>query len=99
MWIEEKPLEVIDNTLGDSYNVAEVLRCINVALLCVQQRPEDRPNMSLVLLMLCGESALPLPKQPGFFLDRNLPPAGSALGKQEPSSSVDESTITALEPR
>lgn len=99
LWIEEKPLEVIDNTLGDSYNVAEVLRCINVALLCVQQRPEDRPNMSLVLLMLCGESALPLPKQPGFFLDRNLPPAGSALGKQEPSSSVDESTITALEPR
>ncbi|XWS51980.1 hypothetical protein CRYUN_Cryun11dG0028300 [Craigia yunnanensis] len=98
LWIEERPLELIDNALGDLYNVTEVLRCINVALLCVQQRPEDRPNMPLVLLMLCGESTLPYPKQPGFFLERNLTPAESALGKEEPSS-VDESTITALEPR
>ena len=98
MWIEERPLELIDNALGEFYNVTEVIRCINVALLCVQQRPEDRPKMSLVILMLCGESTLPHPKEPGFFLERNLPPAESALGKQEPSS-VDESTITALEPR
>ncbi|XVF34134.1 hypothetical protein REPUB_Repub18cG0032100 [Reevesia pubescens] len=98
LWIEERPLELIDNVLGNSYDVAEVSRCINVALLSVQQRPEDRPNMSLVLLMLCGESTLPHPKQPGFFLERNLPPAKSALSKKE-SSSLDRSTITALEPR
>ncbi|XP_022753200.1 G-type lectin S-receptor-like serine/threonine-protein kinase At4g27290 [Durio zibethinus] len=98
LWIEERPLELIDNALGDFYNAAEVLRCINVALLCLQQRPEDRPNMSLVLVMLCGESTLPHPKQPGFFLERNLPPAESAFGKQE-SSSLNESAITVLEPR
>ncbi|OMP04561.1 hypothetical protein COLO4_09507 [Corchorus olitorius] len=101
LWMEERPLELVDNTLGDSYNITQVLRCINVALLCVQQRPDDRPNMGLVLLMLCGESKLPEPKQPGFFLERNLPSAGhesGTLGKQE-SSSLDESSITTLEPR
>ncbi|XVE80253.1 hypothetical protein DITRI_Ditri14bG0124900 [Diplodiscus trichospermus] len=78
LWMEARPLELIDNALGDTYNEDEVLRCINVALLCVQQRPEDRPSMSVVLLMLCGESILPEPKQPGFFIERNLPLADSA---------------------
>ncbi|GMJ10246.1 hypothetical protein like AT4G27290 [Hibiscus trionum] len=96
LWIADRPLELIDNALGRSYNVAEVLRCINVALLCVQQRPEDRPNMSSVVLMLCCESPLAHPKQPGFFLERPLPQAESAVGNQE---SLDESTITELEPR
>ncbi|XVF04049.1 hypothetical protein REPUB_Repub05bG0047500 [Reevesia pubescens] len=54
--------------------------------------------MSLVLLMLCGESSLPHPKQPGFFLEKNLSPAESALGKQA-ASSLNGSAITALEPR
>ncbi|XP_022717014.1 G-type lectin S-receptor-like serine/threonine-protein kinase At4g27290 isoform X1 [Durio zibethinus] len=87
LWIEERPLELIENTLGDSYIITEVLRCIHVALLCVQQRPEDRPNMSSVLLMLGGESTLPQPNQPGYFIEKNLP-----SGKQ--SSSLNEFTIT-----
>ncbi|XVF04051.1 hypothetical protein REPUB_Repub05bG0047700 [Reevesia pubescens] len=98
LWMEERPLELIDNALGDSYNVADVLRCINVALLCVQQRPEERPNMSLVLLMLCGESILPQPKQPGFFIERNLPLADS-IPVQNESYSIYGSSITSLEPR
>ncbi|XWS27932.1 hypothetical protein CRYUN_Cryun25bG0022900 [Craigia yunnanensis] len=98
LWMEERPLELIDNALGDTYNVAEVLRCINVALLCVQQRPEDRPNMSLVVLMLCGESILSQPKQPGFFIERNLPLADSMSVKSE-SYSIYGYTSTSLEPR
>ena len=46
----------------------EVLRCTHISLLCVQQHPEDRPNMSNVLLMLGSEIEIPEPKQPGFFL-------------------------------
>ncbi|KAK9025805.1 hypothetical protein V6N11_038660 [Hibiscus sabdariffa] len=96
LWIADRPLELIDNALGGSYSVAEARRCINVALLCVQQQPEDRPDMPLVVMMLCGESSLAHPKQPGFFLERSQPQAESAVGKQE---SLDQSTITALEPR
>lgn len=45
----------------------EMLRCIHVGLLCVQQIPEHRPNMSFVVLMLNGEKLLPEPSEPGFY--------------------------------
>jgi len=48
-----------------------VLRSIHVALLCVQENREDRPNMSYVVLMLGNEDALPRPKHPGFFIERD----------------------------
>lgn len=41
-------------------------------LCCVQQCPENRPNMSSAVLMLGSEAALPRPKRPGFFTGRNL---------------------------
>ncbi|GMN25818.1 hypothetical protein TIFTF001_040777 [Ficus carica] len=47
----------------------EVLRCIHVGLLCVQQRPVDRPNMPSVILMLGNDSELPEPKPPGYFTE------------------------------
>ncbi|XVE80252.1 hypothetical protein DITRI_Ditri14bG0124800 [Diplodiscus trichospermus] len=98
LWMEARPLELIDNALGEAYNEAKALRCINVALSCVQQHPEDRPNMSLVLLMLCGESILPQPKQPGFFIERNVPLADSAAVKNE-SNSIYGYSLTSLGPR
>ncbi|GAA0146660.1 hypothetical protein LIER_43636 [Lithospermum erythrorhizon] len=59
--------------MEDSFAVSEVLRCVQVGLLCVQQRPEDRPTMASVLLMLDSESAvLPLPKRPGYYTERFL---------------------------
>ncbi|TYH86908.1 hypothetical protein ES332_D01G077400v1 [Gossypium tomentosum] len=98
LWTEKRPLELIDKALGDSYDTTQVLRCINVALLCVQQSPSDRPNMSLVLLMLYGESILPQPKQPGFFIQKNQPMADSISIENE-MYSIYESSTTSLEPR
>lgn len=69
---EGRSLEMVDPNLGESCYLSEVLRSIHVALLCVQQFPEDRPSMSSVVLMLGGEGALPQPKEPGFFTKRNL---------------------------
>ncbi|GLT31623.1 hypothetical protein SLA2020_063490 [Shorea laevis] len=98
LWMEERALEVMDTMLGDSYTVSKVLRCIHVALLCVQKRPEDRPDMSSVVLMLGGENPLPQPKLPGFYTERNLP-------EEEVSSSlfecvsVNEVTISKLQGR
>ena len=67
--IEDKPMELIDELVGNSCTLSSVLRHIHVGLLCVQQRPEDRPNMSSIVQMLTSESLLPKPKQPGFFTD------------------------------
>ncbi|KAF8414034.1 hypothetical protein HHK36_002033 [Tetracentron sinense] len=72
LWNEGNVLQLIDASLGKSCTETEVLRCIHVGLLCVQQRTDDRPTMSTVALMLGGESALlPQPKQPGFFTERS----------------------------
>lgn len=98
LWMEERPLELLDSVLGESCALSEAVRCIHVALLCVQQRPEDRPGMSTVVLMLGGESVLPQPKQPGFFTERNIFEAESSSSKCE-SSTKNEYTITSLEPR
>lgn len=67
-WREGRALEVIDESLKDSYVTPQVLRCIQVGLLCVQNFPNDRPTMSSVVFMLANEVALlPQPRQPGFF--------------------------------
>jgi len=44
-------LELVDDILDDATTFSlEILRCIHVGLLCVQQNPENRPNMSSVVL-------------------------------------------------
>ncbi|KAI6690442.1 hypothetical protein NL676_027270 [Syzygium grande] len=65
LFTEDRSIELLDE-LVESYNTAEVLRSIHIALLCVQQCPEERPSMSLVILMLGSDNELPLPKEPGM---------------------------------
>lgn len=91
-------MELIDKSLDCSSASTELLRCIHVALLCVQQGPEDRPNMSSVVVMLDSEGSLPLPKQPGFFTERNLTDSESSSSKYI-SSSTNEISLSMLEPR
>ncbi|BFG29368.1 hypothetical protein CerSpe_156420 [Prunus speciosa] len=98
LWIEGRPLEVLNEVLDGSCPLPEVSRCIHIALLCVQQQPEDRPNMASVVLMLGSEGSLPAPKQPGFFTDRNPVEADSSSTKRE-SHSINEMSVTLLEAR
>ncbi|KAJ0045011.1 hypothetical protein Pint_04366 [Pistacia integerrima] len=95
---EESFIELIDESVKDSCNIAEVLRSVHVGLLCVQQSPEDRPSMSTVVLMLSSDIILPQPKKPGFYAERSLTGGDSSTGKQD-TSSTNEVTVTLLEPR
>ncbi|KAK3431759.1 hypothetical protein EUGRSUZ_E03649 [Eucalyptus grandis] len=71
LWLQGEATELIDKQMEDSFPRSEAIRCIQIGLLCVQQRPEQRPTMSSVLRMLDSESAsLPQPKQPGFYTER-----------------------------
>ncbi|KAK9906135.1 hypothetical protein M0R45_002841 [Rubus argutus] len=90
-----QPLELIDGGFRDSCNLSDVLRCVHVSLLCLQQLPEDRPTMSSVLQMLCSESTLPQPKEPGFFSEKDLVEGKFPLLSNETSS--NGLTITLLE--
>ncbi|CAD6342998.1 unnamed protein product [Miscanthus lutarioriparius] len=73
-WTEGTIAEMIDDSLGRNYSETEVLKCVNIGLLCLQQSPMDRPTMSDVMVMLSGDddtSSLPPAARPTFFLDRS----------------------------
>ncbi|CAL5405757.1 unnamed protein product [Camellia sinensis] len=98
---EGRPRELVDPSVEKLENLSELVRAIYVGLLCVQQYPEDKPNMLTVVLMLVGEGALPQPKQPDFFTERNLlPETGSPTRTYEPGSdNIVSVTVTLLEGR
>ncbi|KAL3740452.1 hypothetical protein ACJRO7_021699 [Eucalyptus globulus] len=64
-WNEGKGIELIDPCIRDSCSTDEVLRCIQIGLLCVQDSTVDRPAMPSVVLLLGSETVdLPIPKLP-----------------------------------
>ena len=91
-------MELIDPLLIDSSSVNDILRLINIGLLCIQEKAADRPTMSSVLLMLGSESMiLPQPTEPPLYdgkrkvsLDQSLKPK---------TCSPNNVTITDVEPR
>ncbi|PPR85890.1 hypothetical protein GOBAR_AA34799 [Gossypium barbadense] len=86
LWKESKPLDLADDFLADTGDLSELLRCIHVSLLCIQQHPEERPNMSSVVLMLGSHNELPSPKQPGFLFYKNPFEADCSSGNDRLSS-------------
>ncbi|CAK7345242.1 unnamed protein product, partial [Dovyalis caffra] len=98
LFIEGRPLELAAESIGEEHYLSEVLRSIHVGLLCVQENPEYRPNMSYVVLMLGNEDELPRPKQPGFFTERDLIEANSSSSQRKPPS-ANECSNSVLEAR
>ncbi|XP_061345236.1 cysteine-rich receptor-like protein kinase 10, partial [Gastrolobium bilobum] len=73
-WTEQTPLELLDPTLRGSYSRNEVIRCIHIGLLCIQENPSDRPSMATISLMLNSYSVtLSLPRKPASFLHGRTP--------------------------
>ncbi|KAJ0733770.1 putative protein kinase RLK-Pelle-DLSV family [Helianthus annuus] len=95
---EGRSMELIDESIAESCSPPEVLRSIQVGLLCVQQYAGDRPNMSSVIMMLGGESVLPEPKQPAFFMEKDFLVADFSSSTY-PAGSVDDVTITEVDAR
>ncbi|XP_068639425.1 G-type lectin S-receptor-like serine/threonine-protein kinase At1g11300 [Aristolochia californica] len=95
LWNEGQGLELLDQTIGCPDSATEVMRCIHVGLLCVQDRAADRPTMSSILFMLGNEAAIDLsPKQPAFSL--GIIPAGRSTSDNCSSNIV---TVTDVEGR
>ncbi|XP_024964695.1 G-type lectin S-receptor-like serine/threonine-protein kinase At4g27290 isoform X1 [Cynara cardunculus var. scolymus] len=90
---EGRSMDLIDTSLAESSDPSEVLRSIQVGLLCVQQSPEDRPDMPSVIMMFGSEGALSQPKQPAFFTERNLIGADFS-SSTNPTNSTTGLTIT-----
>ncbi|XP_019057905.1 PREDICTED: cysteine-rich receptor-like protein kinase 27 [Tarenaya hassleriana] len=59
-WIEGTLLMNLVDPFLQSFSEKQVVRCIEIALLCVQENPMKRPTMASIVSMLSHES-LPLP--------------------------------------
>lgn len=97
--MESKAQDIIDQSTMGSCNLPETLRSIHIALLCVQQSPDDRPNMSQVVLMLSSDILLPMPKEPGFFNERDLSDAEYSTAHFNDISTNNGMTVSVIEGR
>lgn len=97
LWTEGKIAEFTDEKISEPCPQAEILRCIHVGLLCVQELAQDRPPISTVLSMLSSEIAeLPTPQKPAFISRR----IGPCVERQSQRiCSTNEVTVTVIEGR
>ncbi|KAF9590364.1 hypothetical protein IFM89_033890 [Coptis chinensis] len=94
LWNENKALDLMDPTLIESYNSQELVRCIHLGLLCVQDHPLDRPTMSTIVSMLGSDTPLPIPKQPVFTLERRSFVQSGIRSNSHDAMSINFVTIT-----
>ncbi|KAF8031249.1 hypothetical protein BT93_D0448 [Corymbia citriodora subsp. variegata] len=67
LWNSNQGIELIDPVVADASLNGKLLLCLHIALLCVQELPEDRPSVSDIITALSNENAdLPPPKKPAF---------------------------------
>lgn len=72
-------LGVLDSSIKDNYSEIEVIRCIHIGLLCVQQNPDVRPTMATIVSYLSSYLIdLPTPQEPAFFLHERIDPISLA---------------------
>ena len=98
-WREDSIKNVIDPSLNrGSRN--EILRCIHIGLLCVQESAATRPTMASVALMLSSDSfTLPTPTWPAFVLESVMPPNVSSSSTEELQMLSNDVTASVLSPR
>ncbi|CAN1222391.1 Receptor-like serine/threonine-protein kinase SD1-8 [Linum grandiflorum] len=98
LWEQDRAMEIVDSSMGDStYSGEDVLRCIQIGLLCVQELATDRPNMFDVVFMLSNiETTPPAPTKPAFILKASGTPLTSITNGD---ISVNDLTVTMLQPR
>ncbi|XP_058769616.1 cysteine-rich receptor-like protein kinase 44 [Vicia villosa] len=67
-WREGTITNIIDPSLNNS-SQNEIMRCIHIGLLCVQEKVVERPTMATIALMLNSYSvSLPFPLEPASFI-------------------------------
>ncbi|XP_012830070.1 PREDICTED: G-type lectin S-receptor-like serine/threonine-protein kinase At4g03230 isoform X1 [Erythranthe guttata] len=101
LWIENKAIELVDPVVVESCEECEVMKCINVGLLCVQEDPNDRPSMSTVVVMIGSENttSLPNPTKPAFVVRRHHSSTSSSTSTKPATISTNLLTVSMEEGR
>ncbi|KAG6641591.1 hypothetical protein CIPAW_09G084800 [Carya illinoinensis] len=96
LWNEGKEMEFVDPLLMESCMITQILKCMHIGLLCVQEDPADRPTISKVVVLLGKESIpLPNPKQSPLSVGRVIQTDRFLIT----NPSVNDLTCSILSPR
>ncbi|GLU14530.1 hypothetical protein SLE2022_310920 [Rubroshorea leprosula] len=102
LWNDDRSLELIDPTLEEISPHDQILRCMHIGLLCVQDHAVDRPTMSDVVSMLSNEAMLlPKPKEPAFFTPTTIvrEKGATEINAENCPGSINHVSISVMEAR
>ncbi|XP_041023456.1 putative receptor-like protein kinase At4g00960 isoform X4 [Juglans microcarpa x Juglans regia] len=110
-WREGTTSNLVDATLK-ARSTTQIMRCIHIGLLCVQENVVDRPTMATVVLMFNSQSVtLPVPSRPAFLMHSTRSDVSSqsenGVGVTRPDrrrsrsvqASINEASISELDGR
>ncbi|TVU05995.1 hypothetical protein EJB05_49182, partial [Eragrostis curvula] len=95
-WTAGTLTEILDSSLRGNINAPadQIVKCVHIGLLCVQEHPVDRPMMSTVNIMLSDSiTSLQAPSKPVFI------PTASLSAGMSGAVSLNEVSVTEPEPR
>ncbi|CAI9099602.1 OLC1v1036450C1 [Oldenlandia corymbosa var. corymbosa] len=100
IWRDGTPLALLDPNIPDPFDKNEVIQCIHIGLLCVQEDLQLRPTMNSVVLMLNSYSdTLQIPNPPPLFGHSTQCPVRQFNSKQDDENTINETVITEPHPR
>ncbi|MQL77147.1 hypothetical protein Taro_009558 [Colocasia esculenta] len=101
MWEGGRALELLDpSMLSSSSSSPEILRCTQLAMLCIQEDAADRPTMSSIVFSLSSDTCtLSVPKKPAFVFGRGPNRIMSSSQDNASKGSINEVTGTSIEGR
>ncbi|KAG4991703.1 hypothetical protein JHK87_025160 [Glycine soja] len=101
-WRDHAPLSILDPNMKGSFPEIEVIRCVHIGLLCVQQYPDARPTMATIVSYMSNHLInLPTPQEHAFLLQMD-PKAIVQESNSSQSSTLlsnNEISITEFLPR
>jgi hypothetical protein len=105
-WSRGSVQPLLEGCPDEGLRAQEMLRCIHVGLLCVQEDPHIRPTMASVVVMLNSRSiTLPAPAAPAYAVPgqgitvRGVASQGLIDVAASGDNSINDASISDLEPR
>jgi len=107
-WTMGTLMEIMDSSLSTLAPRDQMVKCIHIGLLCVQDDPADRPMMSTVNVILSSSTVtLQAPSRPAFCIQKSgfnsemysEVYAGASHSVSRSPMSLNDVSITELDPR
>lgn len=99
-WINANVIPVIDPQIYEPRFHDDILRCIHIGLLCVQELAKDRPTMASVMSMIQSKTMdIPPLGQPAFILRQTVSHAAKQTSNIDKLCSINELTVSNFDGR